>query len=105
MRTLLVALLAAGLAAVALMPEIPALFTALLVMAVAFLLAAAKLATDLIDLVRADLIADAALVATLGAGLTQSTAGNRVFDFAVLAVALATQAIALTLSRGRLRNA
>jgi hypothetical protein len=105
MRALLVAVLAAGVTGLAVMPEIPALLAGMLVMAVGFVLGAAKLATDLIDLVRADLIADAAMVATLGAGMTQITAGNRMFDLVVLAVALASQAIALTLSRGRLRNA
>jgi hypothetical protein len=104
-RIALVTLLGAGVAGVAVMPEIPALLVGMLVMLVGFVLGAAKLATNLIDLVRADLIADAAMVATLGAALTQITVGNRLFDVAVLAVALATQAIALTLSRGRLRNA
>ena len=54
-------LLAAGVAGVAIVPELQALLIGMLVMLIAFLLGAAKLATDLIDLVRADLIADAVL--------------------------------------------
>ena len=105
MRTLLVAVLAAGVAGVALIPEIPALLVGMLVMLVGFVLGAAKLATDLIELVRSDLIADGVMVVTLGIAMTQITAGNRLFDLAILAVALAAQVIALVLSRKRLRNA
>jgi hypothetical protein len=104
MRILLVVLLAAGVAGVAIIPELQALLVGMLVMLVAFLLGAAKLATDLIDLVRADLIADALLVATLGIALTQVSAGNRLLDVAVLAVALTTQVVALALTRSRLRS-
>ena len=46
-----------------------------------------------------------ALLAALGIALTQVSAGNRLLDVAVIAVALATQVVALALSRGRLRNA
>jgi hypothetical protein len=105
MRTLLIALLAAGVAGVALIPELQALLVGMLVMLIGFVLGAAKLAIDLIDLVRADLIADGVTLATLGLALTQITAGNRLFDAAVIALALAVQVIALALSRGRLRNA
>jgi hypothetical protein len=104
MRILLVVLLAAGVAGVAIVPELQALLIGMMVMLITFLLGAAKLATDLIDLVRADLIADAVLVATLGIALTQVTAGNRVLDVAVLAIALTTQVVALALTRSRLRS-
>jgi hypothetical protein len=103
-RILLVAVLAAGLAGVSVIPELQALLVGMLVMLVAFLLGAAKLAIDLIDLERADLIADAVLVATLGIALTQVSAGNRLLDVAVIALALAAQVAALAAGRRRLRN-
>ena len=105
MRILLVAVLAAGVAGVSVIPELQALLVGMLVMLVAFLLGAAKLAIDLIDLERADLIADAVLVATLGIALTQVSAGNRLLDIAVIALALAAQVAALAAGRRRLRNA
>jgi len=104
-RILLVAVLAAGVAGVSVIPELQALLVGMLVMLVAFLLGAAKLAIDLIDLERADLIADAVLVATLGIALTQISAGNRLLDVAVIALALAAQVAALAAGRRRLRNA
>ena len=105
MRILLVAVLAAGVAGVSVIPELQALLVGMLVMLVAFLLGAAKLAIDLIDLERTDLIADAVLVATLGIALTQISAGNRLLDVAVIALALAAQVAALAAGRRRLRNA
>jgi len=103
-RILLVIVLAAGVAGVSVIPELQALLVGMLVMLVAFLLGAAKLAIDLIDLERADLIADAVLVATLGIALTQVSAGNRLLDVAVIALALAAQVAALAAGRRRLRN-
>jgi hypothetical protein len=97
--------LAAGVAVVSVIPELQALLVGMLVMLVAFLLGAAKLAIDLIDLERTDLIADAVLVATLGIALTQISAGNRLLDVAVIALALAAQVAALAAGRRRLRNA
>ena len=105
MRILLVAVLAAGVAGVSVIPGLQALLVGMLVMLVAFLLGAAKLAIDLIDLERTDLIADAVLVATLGIALTQISAGNRLLDVAVIAFALAAQVAALAAGRRRLRNA
>jgi len=96
-RILLVAVLAAGVAGVSVIPELQALLVGMLVMLVAFLLGAAKLAIDL--------IADAVLVVTLGIALTQISAGNRLLDVAVLALALAAQVAALAAGRRRLRNA
>jgi hypothetical protein len=104
-RILLVIVLAAGVAVVSVIPELQALLAGMLVMLVAFLLGAAKLAIDLIDLERTDLIADAVLVATLGIALTQISAGNRLLDVAVIALALAAQVAALAAGRRRLRNA
>ncbi len=98
-------LLAAGVAGVSVIPELQALLVGMLVMLIAFLLGAAKLAIDLIDLERADLIADGALVALLGVALTQISAGSRLLDVAVIAVALVTQVVAMALNRSRLRNA
>ncbi len=103
MRLVLVVVLGLGVVGVSVIPELQALLIGMLVMLIGFLLGAAKLATDLIDLERADLIADAVLVLTLGIALTQVSAGNRLLDVAVIAVALATQVVAL--ARGRLRNA
>ena len=65
----------------------------------AFLLGAAKLAIDLIELIRADLIADAALLVALGALFVSFSMGNRVVIGALLAAALATQVVRLASTR------
>jgi hypothetical protein len=106
MRSLLAVLLAAGLVGLVAAPERPALLIAVLFMLPAFLLGGAKLAVDLIELVPADLIADAALLAALGAAFTTISMGNRLLVGALLAAAFATQAVRLAgARRARLRGA
>jgi len=87
------ALLLAGFAALVLVPEPASFLIAVLFMLPAFLLGAAKLAIDLIDLVRADLVADAALLIALGAAFATFTMGNPVLIGALLLAALASQAV------------
>ena len=74
-------------------------------MLLAFLLGAAKLAVDLVDLDPSDLVADGALLALLGFAFTRITTGDRLLIAALLACALATQAIPLVLRRARPRHA
>ena len=85
----------------------PAAFLlALQVMLIAFLLGIAKLAVDLIELFRLELIADVTLLATLGFSFTVFTAGDRLLLGALFAIALATQVVPLASARrGRLRDA
>jgi hypothetical protein len=104
LRILLVALLAAAIAGLAVMPERPAFLVALLVLLLAFLLGAAKLAVDLIELIPSDLVADAATLVALGIAFTRITTGNRLLVGALVAVALATQAAALAEGRARPRD-
>ena len=105
LRILLAVVLGTGLAVVLLAQERTAFFFALLVMLLAFLLAAAKLAVDLIDLNPPDLVADGVLLALLGLAFTRITTGDRMLIAALMAVALATQALPLVLRRARPRHA
>jgi hypothetical protein len=100
-RGVLLVLLALGVLELLILPEIAALLIAMLVMLVSLLLAAAKLAIDLVDLERADLIADGLLVVVLGFACTQTAGGDRLIDAGLLALALATQVVALALGRRR----
>lgn len=99
MRILLAVLLAAGLAGLILAPMPASFLVAVLFALPAFLLGAAKLAIDLIELVRADLIADAALLVALGALFVSFSMGNRAVIGALLAAALATQVVRLASTR------
>jgi hypothetical protein len=105
LRILLIAVLGAGVALLAGAPDRKAFFGALLIMLLAFVLGAAKLAADLVDLIRIDLIADGALLVVLGLAFTRITSGDRMLVGALLAVALATQVTALVLRRARPRHA
>jgi hypothetical protein len=99
MRILLAVLLGAGLVGVLVVPEPASFLIAILAVLPAFLLGAAKLAMDLIELVRADLIADAALLIALGAALTTFSMGNLVVIVTLLALAFATQVARLAGAR------
>jgi hypothetical protein len=98
-RILLVALLAFGVAGLAVLPERTALLVALLVLLLAFLTAGAMLAIDLIELSASELGADATALVAAGIGLTQITSANRVMIGSLLALALLAQAVALALWR------
>ena len=101
LRILLVVLLGAGVAALAFAPELSALIAVLFfVLPVAFLLAGAKLALDLIP---SDLVADAALLVLLGIAFTRITTANRLLVGAIVAAALATQLVPLVVSWARPR--
>ena len=106
MRILLAGVLGTGLATLLLAPVPTAFLLALQIMLIAFLLGAAKLAIDLIELIRADLIADATLLVTLGVAFTIFTGGDRLLLGTLLALALATQVVPLvTARRAGLRDA
>jgi hypothetical protein len=92
-------LLVAGFAGLVLAPQPASFLISVLFMLPAFLLGAAKLAVDLIDLVRADLIADAALLIALGAAFTTFTMGSPVLIGALLLAALASQAVRIAGTR------
>ena len=105
LRLALVAVLGTGLAVLLLAQERTAFFLALLVMLLAFLLGAAKLAVDLVDLDPSDLVADGGLLALLGFAVTRITTGDRLLITVLMACALATQAIPLVLRRARPHHA
>lgn len=95
LRALLASLLGLGVAGLAVLPEPGSLLLALVVMLLALLLVSAKLAVDLIELVAADLIADALGLLALGTALSRVTTGNRMLITTLLAGALAAQALPL----------
>jgi hypothetical protein len=95
MRRLLVAVLALGLAGLAAAPERPALLAGLLALLLAFLLGAAKLAIDLIELSPRELSADAVALVAVAAGLAQLTTASRALIGALLALALVAHVLAL----------
>ncbi len=95
MRILLAVLLALALAVLVAAPARTALAVAMLAMLLAFLLGSAKLAIDLIDLIPAQLAADAALLVALGGAFALVTTGSRLVIGALIAVALATQTVPL----------
>ena len=105
MRILLAAVLGAGLAILVVVPAPASLLLATMILLVAFLLGAVKAAVDLVDLVRTDVIADAALLLTLGVAFALFTRGDRVFLGSLTALALATQVAPLVIARrARLRK-
>ena len=99
LRILLAVLLAAASPACCSLPEPQAFLVALLALLLAFLLGAAKLAVDLVELIRADLIADGALLVVLGIAFTRITTGRpRAHRALLMALALATQVVPLVAS-------
>jgi hypothetical protein len=99
LRALLASLLGIGVAGLVILPEPGSLLLGLVVMLLAFLLASAKLAVDLIELVPADLVADAAGLLAVGIALSRVTTGNRLLVTTLLAAALAAQALPLLSAR------
>jgi hypothetical protein len=100
-RVVLASLLAAGVAGLALLQEPTSFLPALVAMALGFLLAAAKGAVDLIELDRAELIADAVGLAALGTALTRISTGNAMLIGALIALACAAQGIPLAARMAR----
>jgi hypothetical protein len=105
MRPLLATLLGIGVACVAFVPDPLGSLLALVAMLLAFLLASARLAVDLIELVPADLAADAAALVVLGIALGTITSGNRVLVAALMAGAFAAQALPTAVERLGARDA
>src|SRR4051812_13983144 len=101
MRAVLAVLLAAGTAALAAAPERTGLMLALLVLVLVFLLGSSKLAIDLIELVPAELGADAVALVAAILGLTQIASAGRPLLAALLVLALGAQAVPLALRRRR----
>jgi hypothetical protein len=103
MRILLATLLGIGVAGLAAVPEPASWLLALAIMLLAFLLAAAKLAVDLIELIPVQLAADAGTLVALAAALSRVTTGNRLLVVTLLAAALAAQALPSAVGRMRAR--
>jgi hypothetical protein len=95
MRILLVVLLAAGLVALFVVEQPAGLLLATLVMLLTFLLGCAKLAVDVVDLIRADLVADGVTLVAIGIGAATFTMASSALIGGLLAVALAAQVVRL----------
>jgi hypothetical protein len=98
-RALLAALLAVGALTLLLVPEPGSFATALAVMLVVFLVGAARLAIDLVDLVTRDLLADAGVVIVSGVALAQVSAGDVLLTEGLFAAGIASQAVPWALRR------
>ena len=92
-RIVLAALLAAGAIGLAVVPEPGSFLLALAVMLAVFLLAAAKLAVDLVELSAVELAADVAVLVAVGIALSQIPLGNALLTEALFVAGLATQAL------------
>jgi hypothetical protein len=103
MRPLLATLLGIGVGSVAFIPAPLGVLLAFVIMLLAFLLAAAKLAVDLIELIPADLVADAAVLVIVGTSITGVTSGSRVLIATLLAAALVAEVLPPALERVRAR--
>jgi hypothetical protein len=101
MRVALAIVACAGLAALVLLTAPGSFLIAMPAIALGFLLAGAKAAVDLIELLPAELAADAVGFAALGLALTRITAGTAVLPAALLALALAAQGIPLAVRMAR----
>jgi hypothetical protein len=104
MRPLLATFLGIGAASAIFLPDPLGSLLALVIMLLAFLLGAAKLAVDLIELIPADLVADAAVVVIVGIALTRITSGSGVLVGALLAAALVAEALPPAVERVRARD-
>lgn len=93
MRIVLAALLAAGAIGLAVVPDPGSFLLALLVMLAVFLLGAAKLAVDLVELSAVELAADVAVLVAVGGALSQIPLGNAVLTEALFVVGVTTQAM------------
>jgi hypothetical protein len=101
MRVVLAALLGAGFVSLVALPAPGSFLIVALAMLLGFLLSGAKAAVDLVDLVPAELIADAVTLVTLGSALALIRTANAVLIAALLAVAVAAQGLprAVTMAR------
>ena len=100
MRALLATLLVLGTLALLVVPEPGSFLLALLVMLAVFLLGAAKLAIDLIELEPLELATDVAVLVAVGIALSQIPLGNALLTEALFVVGLACLALPRVL-RGR----
>lgn len=91
MRIVLAALLGAGLAGLVALPEPGSFLIAMAVMLLGFLLAGARAAADLVDLIPSELTADALALVALATALARVTTGNALLIGALLALALVAQ--------------
>ena len=101
MRIVLAAVLGAGVLGLAVVGEPGSFLLAATAMLVGFLLAAAKAASDLIELNPADLMADVVALAALGTGLALFTRGDALLVGGLLAAALAAQGLPLAVTMAR----
>jgi hypothetical protein len=92
-RIALAFLLVAGTIGLAVLSEPGSLLLALLVMLVVFLLGAARLAVDLVDLSAVELTADVALLVAVGIALSQIPRGNATLTEVLFVVGAASQAL------------
>jgi hypothetical protein len=99
MRLAIASLLALGVLGLVAVPEPSSFLIALLVMVAVFLLAAARLAVDLIDLSPPALLADAGVLLAIGVGLSQIPLGNVVLTVVLFVVGITTQVIPRSLRR------
>jgi hypothetical protein len=99
MRVAIASLLALGVLGLVVVPEPSSFLIALLVMVVVFLLAAARLAVDLIDLSPAALLADAGVLLAIGVALSQIPLGNVLLTVVLFVVGITTQVVPRSLRR------
>jgi hypothetical protein len=92
-RIVLVSLLAAGAIGLVVVPEPGSFLIALLVMLAVFLLGAAKLAVDLVELSPVELAADVAVLVAVGVALSQIPLGNALLTEVLFIAGVTTQAL------------
>jgi hypothetical protein len=98
-RAALVVVLACGLVGALATSWRTALMLGSLALLLTFLLGAGKLAADVIELRRSDLVADGLVVAIAVVGLLQTAGGSRALIAGLLALALAAQVAAAVARR------
>jgi hypothetical protein len=99
MRVVISVLLAVGVLGLVVVPEPSSFLIALLVMVAVFLLGAATIAIDLIELSPPALLADAAVLLVVGLALSQIPLGNVVLTVVLFVVGITTQVIPRSLRR------
>lgn len=102
MRALLAVLLLLGTLALLVVPEPGSFLLALLVMLAVFLLGAARLAIDLIDLRPIELATDAGVLAAVGVALSQIPLGNALLTEGLFVLGLVLLLLPGVLRRGGL---
>jgi hypothetical protein len=99
LRIAIAALLAVGVVGLVAVPEPTSFLIALLVMVAVFLLGAARLAIDLIELSPRALLADVAVLVAIGIALSQIPLGNVVRTVVLFVVGITTQIAPRSLRR------